>query len=324
MTSSTVWLGLFGIMVMSILMARKIPGAMIIGIFVVSGMSWFRGTDFSYFQDSVSPFGEERYKYFKKVVSVEPITSIGAAMDWDLLNKSDLWIAVLTFLYVDILDTSGTMFAMARFSGLTKANADDEEANKAGVVEGSDGDTSVAEDKSSEEGEGDFEGMDRGFLVDSVATIFGALLGTSTVTTYIESAAGIKEGGRTGITAIVTGICFFFSMFFAPILASLPPWAVGGSLVITGSLMMRGLAQIDWNDVRSSVPAFITIVLMPFTYSIAYGILGGLASYIIINGADFLLTKVFGPVKDDDAADVISLKDAAAGEILPKPKVTAV
>jgi AGZA family xanthine/uracil permease-like MFS transporter len=119
-------------------------------------------------------------------------------------------------------------------------------------------------------------------------------MGCSPVTAYIESGAGISEGGGTGLTAIVTGLAFFISIFFAPIFASIPPWATGCTLVIVGSLMCKASAQINWNYVGDAVPAFLTIALMPFTYSIAYGLIAGIVSYILINTSVWIIEKVSG------------------------------
>lgn len=106
--------------------------------------------------------------------------------------------------------------------------------------------------------------------------------------------AGISEGGKTGIAAMVTGICFFISVFFAPIFASIPPWATGCTLIIIGSLMAKAAADINWRYMGDAIPAFLTIVVMPFTYSIAYGLIAGITSYILINTGVFLVEKASG------------------------------
>jgi len=139
--------------------------------------------------------------------------------------------------------------------------------------------------------EGDFEGQTQAFVVDGVATSIGACMGTSPVTTYIESAPGIEAGGRTGVTAIVVGCYFGISIFFAPILASVPPWATGPALILVGAMMMRGLVDIDWDDYGSAIPAFLTMILMPLTYSIAYGMIAGISSWIIIYVSDMCITE---------------------------------
>ncbi len=144
-------------------------------------------------------------------------------------------------LYVDILDTTGTLYSMAQFSGLM--------------------------DK-----DGNFPRSTAAFCSDAIGTVIGSTLGTTDVTAYIESGAGINEGGKTGITAVMVGFLFFLSLFFTPIFASIPPWATGPALVIIGALMMDTVTDVNWKDYRQSIPAFLTIIIMPFTYSIAYGI----------------------------------------------------
>merc|ERR1712154_384868 len=120
------------------------------------------------------------------------------------------------------------------------------------------------------------------FCSDAIGTIVGSTLGTTDVTAYIESASGINEGGKTGITACMVGALFFISLFFSPIFASIPPWATGPALVLIGAFMMDTVTEIDWKNYRQSVPAFMTIIIMPFTYSIAYGIIAGLFFQLII------------------------------------------
>ena len=107
-------------------------------------------------------------------------------------------------------------------------------------------------------------------------------MGTSTVTTFVESSAGIAEGGRTGLSAVVTAAAFFVAMFFSPIAALVPTYAVAAALVYVGVLMASGAAKIAWNDAAESVPAFLTLAMMPFTYNISYGIAFGLLSYVLI------------------------------------------
>lgn len=140
----------------------------------------------------------------------------------------------------------------------------------------------------------DFEGSTAAYMVDALSISIGSLFGSSPVTAFIESGAGIAEGGRTGLTAMTTGICFFISVFFAPIFASIPPWATGGTLVIVGSLMIRNAREINWDYVGDAVPAFITLIMIPLTYNIAYGVIAGIATYIIINGSAWVLRKVSG------------------------------
>jgi adenine/guanine/hypoxanthine permease len=118
--------------------------------------------------------------------------------------------------------------------------------------------------------------------MDGLAAIAGALLGTSTTTAYVESAAGVEEGGRTGLTAVTTGGLFVVAMFFWPLVGAVPSAATAPALILVGALMMEGVRHIDWADVGESVPAFLTIVVMPFTYSIANGVSFGIIAYAVI------------------------------------------
>ena len=111
------------------------------------------------------------------------------------------------------------------------------------------------------------------FSSDAIATIVGSLFGLSPVTSYIESVAGVEAGAKTGLTAVIVGFYFFLSIFFAPIIASIPPWATGGALIIVGALMCRSLADVKWTNVSHAITAFLVMIVMPLTYSIAYGML---------------------------------------------------
>jgi len=138
----------------------------------------------------------------------------------------------------------------------------------------------------------DFEGSTAAYCVDALTITVGSLLGTSPVTAFIESATGIAEGGKTGITAVVTGLMFLVSLFFAPIFASIPSWATGGALVIVGSLMIRNVREINWDYIGDSAPAFLTIIITPLSFNIAYGVIAGIGSYVVINSVPWILRKV--------------------------------
>ena len=130
--------------------------------------------------------------------------------------------------------------------------------------------------------EGKLPKMNKALLTDAIGTCIGAFLGTSTVTTYVESAAGIMEGGRTGLTAIVTGILFLAALFIAPIAGLVPGAATAPALIIVGVLMMEGVMNIDFSDFTEALPAFMAIAIMPFSYSIANGIAAGLIFYPLV------------------------------------------
>ena len=118
--------------------------------------------------------------------------------------------------------------------------------------------------------------------VDGLSIVIGSTLGTSPLTVFAESAVGIKEGGRTGLTSFIIAIGFGISMFLSPIFASIPPYATGPAIVIVGAMMFEHCRHIDWLDAKKAIPAFLTIILMPLTYSIAYGIIGGLVAHLFL------------------------------------------
>jgi AGZA family xanthine/uracil permease-like MFS transporter len=272
MRSPTLWVGIFcGGMFTAFLMMYRVKGAIIAGILLVSVLSWPRTFSTTYFP--YNDQGNDRFDFFKKVVTFHPIKGTLLVQEWSEVNKhpGQFIVALVTFLYVDILDCTGTLYSMARFCG-----AVDEETQ-------------------------DFEGSAVAYLVDAFGISIGSLFGSPPVTAYIESGAGISEGGATGITACVTGICFFISLFFAPIFASIPPWATGCTLILVGAMMARACTDINWRYIGDSVPAFLTLAIMPFTYSIAYGLITGIITYIILNtGAWFLAWASKGRIVPHD------------------------
>ncbi|KAK4865763.1 hypothetical protein LT330_009196 [Penicillium expansum] len=274
MRSPTMWIGIFcGGILTVLLMMYRIKGAIIIGILLVSIISWPRTTPVTYFP--YTDLGTSQFDFFKQVVTFHPIKHTLSAQDWSLSGKGGQFgLAFITFLYVDILDTTGTMYSMARFAG-----AINEETQ-------------------------DFEGSAIAYMVDAISISIGSLLGSPPVTAFVESGAGISEGGKTGLTSCVTGIAFFIAVFFAPIFASIPPWATGCTLVIVGAMMAQAAADINWRYYGDAIPAFLTIAIMPFTYSIAYGLIAGITSYITLNGFAWCLEKISGgrivpPNKDE-------------------------
>lgn len=256
MLSATTYIGLIGMMIMAVMIAYKRNSGIIVGVLFVTIISWFRNTLVTYFPDN--EVGDARFDYFSKVVSIEPIDKLWVQYSG---NLSNVIVALWTFLVIDFLDTTGTLLAVVSPLGIT-----DEK--------------------------GDFPKSRQAFAVDAVATMIGSLFGLSPITSYIESAAGVEAGGKTGLTAIVCGFYFFISIFFAPILASIPAWATGGALIIVGSMMCRNLAMVQWNKIHHSLSVFVTIILMPLTYSIAWGLIGGLSIWYTFQLVFFLLTLV--------------------------------
>jgi len=155
---------------------------------------------------------------------------------------------IFVFLFVDLFDNIGTLVAVTERAGL------------------------IAEDHT-------IPRLDKIFFADATATVVGALAGTSTVTSYIESSAGVAAGGRTGVTAIVTGLLFFLAIFVAPVVGVIPDFATAPALILVGALMLAGAARIDWHEPRVAIPGFLTIITIPLTYSIATGLSFGLISY---------------------------------------------
>lgn len=187
------------------------------------------------------------------VFSTPPnIDPIFMKFEWDHIFSKDMLIIVFTFLFVDLFDCIGTVIGVTNRAGMVKAD-------------------------------GKIPRLKEIFMVDSVSTAAGAVMGTSTVAVYVESAAGVNEGGRSGLTALVTGICFLLALFFAPLFLAIPAAATTPVLVLVGLMMMSSVLKIDFNDYSEAIPAFICILLMPLTYSISEGIVLGHLSYIFIN-----------------------------------------
>ncbi|KAF3622602.1 Adenine/guanine permease AZG1 [Capsicum annuum] len=256
MENPTLWLGIVGFIIIAYCLSKNIKGAMIYGILFVTAVSWFRNTKVTAFPNT--PAGDSAFEYFKKVVDVHKIENTAGALSFKSIGKSYFWEALVTFLYVDILDTTGTLYSMARFAGFADGN-------------------------------GDFEGQYFAFMSDASAIVVGSLLGTSPVTAFIESSTGIKEGGRTGMTALTAASCFFLAFFFTPLLASIPSWAVGPPLILVGVMMMKSVVEVEWDDMRQAIPAFVTLILTPLTYSIAYGLIGGIGTFIVLHLGDWSL-----------------------------------
>ena len=215
-----------------VLEARKVPGGILIGMLSITALGVALGVS--------QPAG---------VVSLPPsVEPTLFALDWKMVFELSLVVVVISFLFVDVFDTAGTLVAVAHRAGLL-------------------------DDK------GHIKGLRKALLADSTATMVGAVVGTSSATSYVESIAGVNAGGRTGLTALVVAALFIVALFFAPLAGSFQSYATGPALVFVGCVMVGGLASVDWDDMTAFVPAVITAVAMPLTYSIATGIGLGFIAY---------------------------------------------
>ena len=223
-----------GFIIMAVLSNRKIPGAIVIGILVIAIIAWI--------------IGEAE---LQGVAGSVPSPSHAFQLDFSVIATAGFIGVAFAFLFVDFLDTTGTLTSIANLTGR------------------------VRED-------GEVEDIDRTLLADSTATVVGALAGTSNTTSYIESGAGIKEGGRTGLTAVTVAVLFGACLFFAPLAQSVPAFATAPALIFIATYFLRNIKDIDWNDISEYAPAALAAIMMPLTYSIANGIAIGFISYVLI------------------------------------------
>ncbi|WP_303913459.1 NCS2 family permease [Bacteroides mediterraneensis] len=235
-TSGSALLGIIGLLVTSILLIKRVRGALLIGILLTTVIG--------------IPMGQT---HLDGVFSTPPsIAPIFCQFQWEHIFTKEMVIVVFTFLFVDMFDTIGTLV------GVT---------TKAGMVTK----------------DGKIPHLKQAFLVDAVGTTAGAVLGTSTITTFVESASGVGEGGRSGLTSFVTAVCFLLSLFLAPFFLAVPGAATAPVLILVGLMMMSSVKKVDFLDYSEAIPAFICIIFMPLAYSISDGIVLGMISYVLIN-----------------------------------------
>lgn len=249
-----VLLSILGLVVIGVLLTLRVPGAVLIGIALTSLVAILTGAPVYQGQ----PFGG-----FGGGIVQAPVwpTDLFFALDFGAALNVGILGIIFIFFFVDMFDTAGTLVGLSQVAGF-------------------------ADDK------GRLPRATQAFSADAIATMSGALLGTSTTTSYIESAAGVEEGGRTGLTAVVVGLLFFVSIFFWPLAAAVPSAATAPALIVVGAMMMSRIGAIDWQDFSVAIPAFVTLVGMPLTYSIANGISFGIITYVLIK----LLTGRFKDV----------------------------
>jgi AGZA family xanthine/uracil permease-like MFS transporter len=235
-----VFLSIIGMLLISILLAYKVKGALIYGILAITVLGMIFGLT-----PAPTSVGD--------VFSFNIPSFADTFMQMDVMGAINygLITVIFTFTVVELFDNICTLIGVTKDAGLM--------------------------DK-----DGNVEGMEKALLTDSVGTMASAVLGTCTVTSYVESTTGIKEGGRTGLTAVVVGLFFFLAFVFAPLAGLIPAFATAPAIIIVGSMMMRNIKDIDFSDVTESIPAFLTIVMMPLSYSIGNGFGFGFISYCLI------------------------------------------
>jgi AGZA family xanthine/uracil permease-like MFS transporter len=243
-TSPTAILALLGLFLTGTLIHRRVPGAILIGILVVS-------TTAIVFHLPV--FGGHEFEGFSNGVLSWPVWPKDLFGAFNVREAMDLKVfhIVFTFFFVAFFDTAGTLLGLSEIAKMT-----DQDGNlpKAG----------------------------RAFAADAIATIVGAVIGTSTTTAYMESAAGIEDGGKSGLVAVITGVLFLVSLFLWPLATAVPAVATAPALIILGAMLMETAGKIQWSDFKESLPAFLTIILMPMTFSIANGVSMGILTYVVI------------------------------------------
>lgn len=226
---------LLGLVLIVICDHKRIPGALLIGIFTMTGLGIALGLS-----------------QFRGICAMPPsLLPTWLALDVKGALHLSLWVAILTFFFVALIDSTATLVGLAHLAGFINKENDD------------------------------IPRINRVLMSDSLATIAGSLLGTSTIASYIESAAGIRAGGRTGLTSVVVGLLFLLSLFLSPLADTIPAYATAPALFFVAILMFRGVRQLAWHDVSEWLPSLITVFAIPLTFSIAKGVSLGFISYIV-------------------------------------------
>ncbi len=245
-------LAIIGLFITAILYVKKVKGSILIGILATWILGMLCQAIGLYVPDGVDYYS--LYPRFSMVDLSALGSTFGACFTADMSGVSvlDFIVILFAFLFVDIFDTLGTLIGVS-----TKADMLDKD--------------------------GRLPRIRPALLADAIATSAGAILGTSTTTTYVESSAGVAAGGRTGLSSIVTGLLFLLAIFFAPIFTAIPSFATAPALIFVGFLMVSSILSIDFDDVRESIPAYLAMIAMPMMYSISEGIAIGVISYVVIN-----------------------------------------
>lgn len=249
-------LGFFSFLLIAVLSYRKVFGAVLIGIatttFIAFAMTWLLPTDFFVVADAAKSFAPSSgFVAYNGLVAAPNFTAIEPIFfKADIMGAMEVALipVIITFLFVNMFDTAGTLIGLAE-----RANLQDEN--------------------------GKIEGLDKSLKADSISSVIGTAFGCPPVTSYVESAAGVAVGGRTGLTAVTIGLLFTLGIFFLPLAQMLPSFAVNGALIYVSVLMMSSLKGVNWDDMTEYAPAVCTTVMMPFTFSIADGIAFGFITY---------------------------------------------
>ena len=243
-TEGTAMLAMIGLFITAGLVMAKVRGGILWGILLTTLIGMF-------IKDPST--GAAITKLNGLVSAPDSVAPLAFQFEWSQVLSFDMLVVVFTFLFIDMFDTMGTIIGVHQGGGMAEVQSKRD----------------------------DIPGIDKMFMADSIATVCGACLGTSTTTTYVESASGVGEGGRTGLTAFSTAMCFVLALFFSPLFLAIPSAATAPALIIVGVMMMPAVRRIHWEDYCRAIPAFLTIILMPLAYSISDGVLVGVISYVI-------------------------------------------
>ncbi len=246
--SPVVLMALIGIVITAVLEAKRVKGSILIGIFATWILGMIAQVTGIYVPNFETTFPVIPTQFISAPPSLAPIAF---QFDFSKLMSFELWVVVFAFLFVDLFDTLGTLIGVSEKAGFLNEK-------------------------------GELPKIKQALFADAIATTFGACVGTSTTTTFVESAAGVADGGRTGLTSAVTAVLFALSLLFAPVFLSVPAFATAPALIVVGYFMMGSVAKIDFSDISDAIPAFLTIIIMPLSYSIAEGIAVGILSYTLL------------------------------------------
>ena len=247
----TALLALIGVLVIGVLMVKKVKGNILLGIFITWGLGILCQFAGLYVPDPANGF-YSLLPDFSSGFGIPSLAPTFLKMDFSKVLSGEFLVVIFAFLFVDMFDTLGTLIGVA-----SKADMLDEE--------------------------GKLPRISGALLADAVGTSVGAALGVSTTTTFVESASGVTEGGRTGLTSVTSALLFGLSLFLSPIFLAIPSFATAPALIVVGFLMISSVLKVDFSDLCQGIPAFITLIAMPFMYSISEGIALGTISFVVIN-----------------------------------------